>query len=393
MRVQRVSNRSKFRILHCLRAPVGGLFRHVCDLAAGQQCAGHEVAVICASTGDALTEARLAALSERISLGVHRIASSRNPGLTDLLALQRVKTLARSLDIDVLHGHGAKGGAYARLASRSIAPSLAVYTPHGGSLHYAPTTLAGRAVSSVERSLERYTAGLIFESRYAADRYAAQIGPPRVPFRIVPNGVTDADFAPALPAPDASDVLFVGELRHLKGIDVLIEALALVATKRPITATIVGAGPDRATFEALAQQRGLASAVRFTGALPAREAFTMGRLLVLPSRAESFPYIVLEAGAASLPQILTRVGGIPEIVGDTPVPMLTPGDPKALATALLDGLLSKTAAADGAVHLAARVRSLFHVSSMTTAVLQFYDDLSALAAAKSAQHRLAIAAE
>jgi glycosyltransferase involved in cell wall biosynthesis len=392
MRVQRVSNRSKFRILHCLRAPVGGLFRHVCDLAAGQQSAGHEVAVVCASTGDALTEARLTALGERISLGVLRLSSSRNPGLADLLALQRVSAFARSLDVDVLHGHGAKGGAYARLAGRSIGKS-AVYTPHGGSLHYPPATWAGRAVSSIERRLERYTAGIIFESRYAADRYAAQIGTPRVPFRIIPNGVTNADFAPAVAADDATDVLFVGELRHLKGVDVLIEALALVAATRPITATIVGSGPDRAAFEALAHQRGLSAVVRFPGALPAREAFKMGRLLVLPSRAESFPYIVLEAGAAGLPQILTHVGGIPEIIGDTAVPMLAPGDPEALATALVDSLQSKTAAASNADHLTNRVRAMFHVSSMTSSVLGFYDDLSALAATRSAQRRLAIAAE
>ena len=66
-----------------------------------------------------------------------------------------------------------------------------------------------------------------------------------------------------------------------------------------MTATIVGDGPDRAAF-AGAGRSGSASAdaIRFLGAMPARDGFALGRMLVVPSRAESLPYIVLEAAAA-----------------------------------------------------------------------------------------------
>ena len=232
MRVQHVSARSKFRILHCLRAPVGGLFRHVCDLAAAQHSAGHEVAVVCASTGDALTESRLSALAGRIDLGVHRIASTRAVGLDDFGAVRRVTRLARDLNVDIVHGHGAKGGAYARLAARRMPSPLAVYTPHGGSLHYPPTSVTGRVVAAIERRFETMTDGLIFESQYAADRYRAQIGEPRVPIRVIPNGVLEHEFAPVACDADATDLLFVGELRHLKGVDVLLRAMALARPER-----------------------------------------------------------------------------------------------------------------------------------------------------------------
>ena len=61
----------------------------------------------------------------------------------------------------------------------------------------------------------------------------------------------------------------------------------------------------------------------------------MGRALVVPSRAESFPYIVLEAAAAGLPMLATDVGGIPEIVAGTDTALLPPEDDVALAEAML----------------------------------------------------------
>ena len=125
--------------------------------------------------------------------------------------------------------------------------------------------------------------------------------------RVVHNGVADAEFLPVKTAPDATDLVFVGELRKLKGVDVLIEAMARLARDgRKLTATIVGDGADRGAFEAAVAAHDLAAAVQFVGAKPARAAFALGRLLVVPSRAESLPYIVLEAAAAGLPIIATQ---------------------------------------------------------------------------------------
>jgi glycosyltransferase involved in cell wall biosynthesis len=388
-----VSARSKFRILHCLRAPVGGLFRHVCDLAAAQSSAGHEVAVICAASGDALTEDKLAALAARISLGVHRIESARAVGLGDISATRHVMRLARELKTDVLHGHGAKGGAYARLAAHHLKTPLAIYTPHGGSLHYAPTSVSGRVVSAIERRLETMTDGLIFESRFAADRYAAQIGVPRVPARVIPNGVLEREFDPVVWDADATDLLFVGELRDLKGVDVLLRAMALLGEHRRTSATIVGAGPDADAFKALATELNLMDRVRFTGAKPARDAFKMGRVMIMPSRAESFPYIALEAGAAGLPLVATRVGGLPEIAGDTGLPLLPAGDAEALAAFLIETQVDDQPLTKSATALQQRIRERFTVTAMADGVMSFYRDVAALQAASNTDTRLALAAE
>src|SRR5262249_56826344 len=105
-----------------------------------------------------------------------------------------------------------------------------------------------------------------------------------------------------------------------------------VADGRPVSATIVGSGPEAAEFQALARARGLAA--KFPGAVTAREAFSRGRLLVVPSRAESLPYIVLEAAAAGLPMLTTKVGGIPEIFGPHHPLLLPAGDAAKLAGGL-----------------------------------------------------------
>ena len=121
----------------------------------------------------------------------------------------------------------------------------------------------------------------------------------------------------------------------MKAIDVLIEALALLKRSgRRVTATIAGEGPERATLKAQAQRLGVADQVRFIGYCPAREAFALGRMLVIPSRAESLPYVVLEAAAAGVPMIATAVGGVPEIFGPQADALIPPDDVAALAGAI-----------------------------------------------------------
>jgi glycosyltransferase involved in cell wall biosynthesis len=337
-------------ILHVFRAPLGGLFRHVVDLVRGQAAAGHRVGIVAdASTGGARAEATLTELAPLLALGMTRVPMSRH--------------------LDVIHGHGAKGGAYARLVG---ARALRAYTPHGGSLHFDPRSPLGLVYLTLERALLPRTDLILFESAYARDVYRARIGTPGAPVRVTHNGVAAAEFAPVPPAADASDVVFVGELRRLKGVDVLIEALSLLNEGgRPVSATIVGSGPEAAEFQALARARGLAN-VTFPGAMPAREAFARGRLLIVPSRAESLPYIVLETAAAGLPMLATNVGGIPEIFGPHSSRLLAPGDAAKLAAAILAALADPAAARASAQALRERVRSEFSAEAMVGGVLAAY---------------------
>ena len=108
--------------------------------------------------------------------------------------------------------------------------------------------------------------------------------------------------------------------------------------------------------------------------MAASEAFRLGRLLVVPSRAESLPYIVLEAAAAAVPVITTNVGGIPEVFGPQASRLVAPGDAAALAAAIKTALADPAALRNETLTLRARVQAEFSADLMTDAILAAYGE-------------------
>ena len=361
------------KILHAFRTPVGGLFRHVRDLARGQSELGHEVGIICDSTtGGQVASGLLDSIAPHCSLGIARIGISRLPGFGDLSAITSTRKHAQILGVDIIHGHGAKGGLYGRLAARSLGiPS--VYTPHGGSLHYHWLAFPGFVFLASEWALARIGTGMIFVCEFERRSFARKIGLGGKPNTVVPNGLWPEEFNAIKPDKNAADVLYMGDMRHLKGVDVLLKALALVRNKRPLTACLVGDGPDTVEFRKLAETLGLGISVAFPGRLPTSQALKRGKLLVLPSRAESFPYVVLEAAAGRIPMIASNVGGIPEIL---PAKNLCPpGNPDALARHIEMALAIPAAIAEDAKTLSETVQTSFSAEAMARRVTNFYQQL------------------
>jgi len=375
---------TSLKIVHLLRAPLGGLFRHVMDVAQGQIERGHRVGLIVDSTtGGTRADAILAELKPRLALGIERVPITRELSPRDAYALWCISRRVRNIAPDVLHGHGAKGAALARLTP-SAPDAIRAYTPHGGSLVYCPGTLKGGFYRSLERFLNPLTDLFLFESSYIADLFRNVIGPPAAMVRVVRNGIAESEFDPVAAGPDATDIVCVGELRPVKAIDVLIEALAvLLQSGRRVTATIAGEGPDAAKLQAQARELGVADQVAFIGHCPARKAFTMGRMLVIPSRAESLPYVVLEAAAAGLPIIATNVGGNPEIFGPQSPQLIPPDDVVALIGAITGALDNPEELRRGADLIKTRVRSEFSLNTMVECNLAAYRE--ALAIRKIAQ--------
>jgi glycosyltransferase involved in cell wall biosynthesis len=296
----------------------------------------------------------------------------RHVGPNDAIVLGHVMGRIAGTHADVVHGHGAKGGAYARLAFN--APRVVrAYTPHGGSLLFGHDRLAGKFYLATEKLLMLRGDLFLFESAYSAEVFRRKIGTPQGLVRVVHNGVSEKEFESVKTRADATDLVFMGEFRPVKGIDVLIDAIAkLNRHGRPVTATLVGDGPERDSLHAQVERLGLASVVRFQPPMPAREAQMLGCIMVIPSRAESLPYVVLEAAAAGMPLITTKVGGIPEIYGPLTDRLVAPQDVGALAEVIRESLDRPEQTAETARQLRERVSQLFSVKSMVDGVLAAY---------------------
>ncbi|MEP7241062.1 MAG: glycosyltransferase family 4 protein [Devosia sp.] len=368
------------RILQILRAPVGGLFRHVYDLTEELSRRGHLVGVVADSlTSDAMTGSRLRALAPSIALGTHYFPMPRTVGAGDFTTPFRVRALAGKLNIDVLHGHGAKGGVHARMARVGARSRVALNTPHGGVLNYRPGTLAGGLFRGIERAIGVITDAYIFESSFAQHRFHELIGKPPCEEAVIHNGIAPHEFEPIVPDADARDFVFVGEFREAKGIGYLIEALGKVMAPdgRPATLAMAGSGPELETTRARIASLGLSQRIELLGVKPVREALKRGRCLVVASLAESLPYVILEGASAGLPVLSTNVGGIGEIFGPTGGSLFPPADSAALAKAMQGYLDDPAAAAREAAIRLDYIQPRFSIAHMVDQIEVLYRDVLA----------------
>ncbi|WP_426418503.1 glycosyltransferase family 4 protein [Bradyrhizobium genosp. A] len=361
------------RILHAVRAPVGGIIRHILDLANGQVDRGHHVGILADSlTGGERADKALAELAPRLKLGVHRLEIRREPSPEDFLVWLRMRRLIATLKPDVMHGHGAKAGAFVRMRRRAD-DTIRIYTPHGGSLHYPLNTLKGEFYARLERTLMDATDLFLFESAFARDTYQRIVGTPKGVVHCVFNGVTPEEFEPVVIADDATDLAYVGEFRRIKGADLLVDAVArLHQSGKKVTLTLGGDGEETAALKAQVERLGLTDAIRFIGHVKARYGFSKGRLLVVPSRGDSMPYVVIEAGAAGIPMIAARVGGIPEIFGPESPALFAASNTEAMAEAIAAALDNAEATAQRAVSLRERISAHFSRQAMVDGVLAGY---------------------
>ena len=179
---------------------------------------------------------------------------------------------------------------------------------------------------------------------------------------IVHCGVTPAAYRRTTPHAPGKRLVFVGRLAAVKGVPVLLEALARLRADDPdVTLTLVGDGPERDWIERRIAELGLSGAVTITGYLSQSDvAAELARadIFVLPSFAEGVPVVLMEAMATGLPVVTTRIAGIPELVEHGVSGLVVPpgdvvGLTKALATLLADPALRDRMGTAGQAYVAA----------------------------------------
>jgi glycosyltransferase involved in cell wall biosynthesis len=370
------------RIIHCFRSPVGGIFRHVRDLVEEHSKAGHEIGILCdSSTGGEHEDRLFDDILPMLSLGLTRIPIRRSVSFSDAGVIWDTYKKIKSLRPDVLHGHGAKGGVLARLVGSALRVNryrvARLYTAHGGSLHYSRTSLTGQFVLRMERLQEYLTDALVFICEYERDTYARKVGRPRTKTRLIYNGIGERDFQVIPTRSDAVHFVYIGMLRDLKGPDLFVDAFAKTERLigRPLSALMIGDGPDRDRYRDMMVERGLGKRISMLPAMRVQDAFAMSQNVVVPSRAEAMPYIVLEALGAGKTIIASRVGGIPEALGKDSAALVTAGDPDDLARVMAEALSTPGWGA-ATMPSSEAVKAVFSAPVMAKDVLKLYYELA-----------------
>lgn len=271
--------------------------------------------------------------------------------LRDRDAFRRLADFVREQRVDLVHAHLTYSAIWAALLSRRTGvPSVA-------SLHVSPWATRALESSALGRFkitvkdrllrfvLNRWSSAAILVSAGLAATYRGLKRP-----RVVHNGIevdrflrnraeTRAQLEREFDIPAGAKLaVTVSVLRAAKGVEVLLEAVERVPG---VYFLIVGDGPKRAEWQALALSNGTAERVRWAGYRSDVETILAGcDLFVHPSLDDAFPTVLLEAMAAGLPVVASRVGGIPEIVEDGVTGILfPPGDAAALANAIANDAL------------------------------------------------------
>ena len=219
----------------------------------------------------------------------------------------------------------------------------------------------------------------------AVGRSVRAVAGDRVRTEILPNVVDEAVFrAPADgEAWDPDELLFVGAVRHVKGLDVLVRALPLVRARFPSARlTIVGEAfyrqwrRDELAVRRLVRELGLEPWVTFAGAADAAgvaAAMRRSAVLVVPGRRESFSAVAIEALASGTPVVATRCGGPEDILTPDTGRLVPPEDPVALAAALTE-VMHRRAGFDRAA-LRAHAVGRFGVAAGLARLGHLYADL------------------
>lgn len=255
-----------------------------------------------------------------------------------LRALLRFIVLLASGQVAAVHAHSASNASFRRkslfLTLARLAGKPYVFHLHGGAFdrYYAgASVLEQRWVGHTIRSARVV---LVLSDNWAA-WVRQNIRHPDV--RVLPNPVV----APRLPAGvprESRTLLFLGRLEEEKGVFVLVEALARLATRYPALRVVFAGEGDVAALRTAAAAAGVLERIELPGWVAGNaKAALLARagIFVLPSRFEGLPMAVLEAQAAGLPVVATRVGGIPQVVTDGENGMLAdPDDVASLVGAL-----------------------------------------------------------
>ncbi|OJI07332.1 hypothetical protein BK004_01200 [bacterium CG10_46_32] len=331
----------------------GGAQRYIFDIATNLDKSQYEVHLAAGgSQGELFDHARAQ------NLAIHELKHLVRPiaPISDLLAYVELKKLISELKPDIVHLNSSKAGVLGSMAAKALNVHKIIYTAHGFVFNEPMSPIKRWLYTSVERGNAERADTIITVSEF--DRESGiKAGMNENKIITIHNGI-DAQNINFLPRDDARlslrgvierhperspkggvegssritneiprlglaslgmtgvDTPLIGCIANFyetKGIDVLIDAMREIDAQL----VIIGDGALRTQLENHITKLGLHSKIHLTGQIPSAQQYLKAfDLLVIPSRKEGLPYVLLEAAAAGIPIVATNVGGIPEIITD-----------------------------------------------------------------------------
>jgi glycosyltransferase involved in cell wall biosynthesis len=372
------------RVLEVLEATEGGTRRHLVDVVEHLDPARFTVSVACSTRRDPGFLEDLRRLEGR-GIRIHILPMHRSVRpVADVLAFQRLMRLLRRERFDVVHTHSSKAGFLGRVAARLAGVPRVIHTPHTFPFQMAVNPFARFCYLQLERFAARFCDRMVCVCSGQRETAVSLVGPARV--AVVENGID------RLAPPDAAaredcrrrlglrpgDLVagVVGRFTSQKGqLDFVEAARHVAAGAARARFMLVGDGELRRPIESAIEAAGLGDRFVLIGSradvsdvLPAFD------VLVLPSLWEGLPYVLLEGLRAGRAVVATRTGGMADALRDGVNGLLVPpGDPAALAAAMLKLLENDTLRSMMGEHARETVASRYRMEDMMAALAALYE--------------------
>lgn len=345
------------RVVHIVtRLDQGGSARNTMLTVLGHDRAQFEPVVVTGQAGKWNAQGGLTATMENLMLLEkaairHHIVPSlvrQISPMADLVALWKLVVLLRQEQPHIVHTHTSKAGVLGRLAARFTGVPLIVHTPHGHVFYGHFSSIVSWVFLQIERALSWITDVLIALTAAEKTEHLERGIGCADRFAVIPSGIDIDRFkqvgtsGKVMPEwfdcpSDATVVGSVGWLTDIKGHRFLVDAVAQLKREYPhLHVVLLGTGDQQEALLQQARKAGISPAVHLVGFREDVECALAGMdCFVLPSLNEGMGRALIEAMAAGLPVIASRVGGIPAMIEDEKNGLLVPaGDSLALAAAL-----------------------------------------------------------
>ena len=291
---------------------IGGMETHAAHLVRALHARGHDIIVV---TSHGVLD--LPDLDEHDGVAIHRFpfheAIEKRDPLLFLHTQKALTSLKQQFRPDVVHVNPSDAAVIFHVRTASAYPAKVCVSLH---IPLQPENCdAHSLVGTLLRSADSITTVSHYQ-RAKLQRYVPEVASIT---SVIENGTAIPDCAPTALPVESPRLLCVGRLVRGKGIDVAIEAFALVRNRWPAARLLIaGDGPERQMLESLAGSLGVDDGVEFLGWVrPDRvhHVINESSMVLVPSRwDESFPLVALEAAHMGRPVIASRAGGLPEIV-------------------------------------------------------------------------------